>query len=62
MIKKVVKKGSCGGGFHKESDLGYWLTKSPRERIETVEILRRQYGGSTARLQRVVRVVQRTQR
>ncbi|GBE31478.1 hypothetical protein BMS3Bbin05_00379 [bacterium BMS3Bbin05] len=62
MIKKVIKKGSWNDKFPKEADLAYWLTKSPRERIETVEILRRQYYGGTARLQRIVKVVQRTQR
>lgn len=61
MIKKVIKKGNWDDDFHKETDLTYWLTKSPQERIETVEILRRQYDGSTARLQRIARVVQRTQ-
>ena len=60
MIKKVVKKGTFDDSFHKEADLTYWLTKSPQERIETVEILRRQHDGNTARLQRIVKVVQQT--
>ncbi len=62
MIEKVVKKGTLDDRFHKEADLAYWLTKSPQERIEAVEILRRQRDGSTARLQRIARVVQRPQR
>lgn len=62
MIKKVVKKGNWDDGFRREADLAYWLTKSPQECIETVEILRRQYNGSAARLQRIARVIQRTQR
>lgn len=62
MIKKVIKKGDWDDNFHKEADLTYWLIKSPQERVETVEVLRRQYDGSAARLQRVARVVQRTQR
>ena len=62
MIKKVVKKGNCEDGTHKETDLAYWLTKSPQERIETVEILRRQWDGSATRLQRIARVIQHTQR
>ena len=61
MIKKVVKKVNFDDSFHKEADLAYWLTKPPQERIETVEILRRQYDGSAARLQRIVRVVQQAQ-
>lgn len=61
MIKKVIKKGIWDDNSPKGADLTYWLTKSPQERIETVEILRRQYDGSTARLQRIARIVQRTQ-
>ncbi len=62
MIKKFVKKSDLGGDSPEETDLAYWLTKTPQERIEAVEILRRQCDGSTARLQRVVKVVQRAQR
>ena len=62
MIKNVIKKGNWDENLQKEADLTYWLTRSPQERIETVEILRRQYDGSTARLQRIAKVVQRTQR
>jgi len=61
MIKKVIKKGIWDDNFPKEADLTYWLTKSSQERIETVEILRRQYDEGTARLQRIARIVQRTQ-
>lgn len=61
MIKRILKKGNLNGPSHKGIDLAYWLTKSPRERIEAVEILRRQYNGSTARLQRTIGVVQRAQ-
>jgi hypothetical protein len=42
-------------------DLNYWLSKLPRERVEAVEYLRRQFHGSSERLQRVARVVQRSQ-
>lgn len=35
-------------------DLKFWLNKSHEERVSTVEYLRRQYHGSTARLQRVL--------
>ncbi len=40
-------------------DLKYWLRKTPEERVETVDYLRKQLHGSSERLQRVVRVVQR---
>ena len=59
MIKKVVKKVSLNDNSVK-ADLEYWLSKSPEERIEAVEILRRQFYGDTARLQRVVKVIQQT--
>ena len=62
MIKKVIKKGNYDDSFHKDADLAYWLTRPPQECIETVEKLRRQYDGSTARLQRIARVVEQTQR
>ncbi len=62
MIKRVVKKGSLDDSFRKKTNSAYWLTKSVKERIEAVEMLRRQYDGNTARLQRVVRVIQREQR
>jgi len=41
-------------------DLEFWLSKTPEERIATVEFLRKQFGGSTARLQRTARVIQRS--
>lgn len=59
MTKKVLKKTVLNDNFDK-SDLIYWMSKSSRERIEAVEILRRQFYGNTARLQRVVRVIQQT--
>ena len=62
MIEKVVRKHDLSDDFDRKADLEYWLSKSPSERIEAVELLRRQFHGSTARLQRVVRVIQRSQR
>lgn len=57
-MEKVVKISTIHN--HKESikeDLAYWLSKTPEERISTVEILRRQYyDANTTRLQRVARV------
>jgi len=43
------------------NDLAYWLSRTSEERILTVEYLRRQYHGSTARLQRSARVIERKQ-
>jgi hypothetical protein len=41
------------------NDLSWWLSRPPEERIEAVEILRRQYHGNTERLQRVARIIER---
>jgi len=63
MIKKIVKIQRLNE--HKiaslNNDLVYWLSKTPEERILAVEYLRRQYHGSTARLQKSARVIQRAQ-
>ncbi len=59
MISKVVKIKE----IHTErdnSDLEYWLSRSAKDRVSTVDYLRKQYYGTTARLQRVVRVIQQT--
>ena len=60
MIEKVVKVSNIKDKGLILDDLRYWLGKSPEERVATVDYLRRQYHGSTGRLQRVARVVQRT--
>ncbi len=59
--KKVIKIKYLSDKSIVEEDLQYWLKKTPRERIDAVEMLRRQYCGSAERLQRTVRVVQRQQ-
>ena len=61
MIKKIVRRKKLSTSSENE-DLKYWLSKSPQERIEAVEILRKQYDGNTERLQRVVRIIQLPQR
>jgi hypothetical protein len=47
-------------------DLEYWLTKSPAERIDAVEILREQFvrfkGDVQQGLQRVCRVIEQPRR
>jgi hypothetical protein len=59
MIKKVVIIEDLNehkiGSFNR--DLAYWLSRSPEERISAVEYLRKQYHGSTERLQISVRVI-----
>jgi len=61
MIKKVVKVKCLSDYDSKAEDLKFWLDKSPGERVAAVDYLRRLYNGNTGRLQRVARVIQRTQ-
>jgi len=59
MIAKVVKKGVLREFYEVKEDLEYWLSRTPDERVEAVELLRRQYYGNAGRLQRVARVFRR---
>lgn len=53
---------SVVSGFDDTEDKQYWQSKTPQERLQHVELLRRiNYGSkATARLQRVIEVIQRT--
>ncbi len=61
MIKKTVSKENLKD--HRlnsiRKDTAYWKSKTPEERISAVEFLRKQYYGSTARLQRTIKVIKR---
>jgi hypothetical protein len=62
MIRKVVQKHKMDRDFEIRQNIEYWLSRPPEERIEAVEILRRQvYGEDTPRLQRVVRIIKLSQ-
>ena len=61
MIEKVVRKGKLKYFVEVKENLVYWLSKTPDERVAAVEYLRRQYHGSSARLQRSARIIQRSQ-
>ena len=61
MIEKVVRKGNMKDVIEVQENLAYWLSRTPEERVAAVEYLRRQLNGSSARLQRSARVVQRLQ-
>ena len=61
MDKKIVKKMRLGEGSERD-DLAYWKSRPAEERIEAVEMLRKEYYGSSARLQRTVRVIKSSQR
>ena len=59
MIRKVVRKSSLKEHREIEQNLVYWLSRTPEERVEAVEELRRQRHGNTIRLERVARVIER---
>ncbi len=58
MLEKVVRKVRLNQSSIRE-DLAFWLEKAPEERLAAMEQLRKQINGSTARLQRIARVIQR---
>ena len=59
MIQQVINKRKINDSSIKD-DFILWLSKKAEERIAAVEFLRRQYHGSSARLQISVNVIQRT--
>jgi hypothetical protein len=59
MIKKVMTKHAVKNFSSVKEDLAYWLNKTPEDRVDAVEYLRRQLHGSSKRLQRTARVIQR---
>ena len=59
MIEKVVRKADLASFSEPKENLAYWLSRSPSERVEAVEELRRQRHGDSTRLQRVARVIER---
>ena len=60
MIQKVVHKGNLKELSEIRENLAYWLSRTPEERVEAVELLWRERHGNDQRLQRVARVVQRS--
>jgi len=60
MIQKVVTKRTLKDVSAEREDLAYWLTKTPQERVATVDYLRRQQHGSSVRLQRFARIIKQT--
>ena len=52
---KIIKQKDEGG-----KNLAYWLTRSADERVEAVDILRKQFNGSPKRLQRTIRITKQS--
>lgn len=61
MIEKTVNIKNLKNFSEIRENFQYWQTKTAQERISAMEILRRQQIGSTARLQRTVRIIQRAE-
>jgi hypothetical protein len=56
--RTALSVGSLGDQY---TELEYWLTKTPQERMEALEVLRQViygYDPASARLQRVLEVVE----
>jgi hypothetical protein len=62
MIQKVSYKARLSEHNEQKQNLEYWLSRTPEERVEAVEILRRQFYGNLPRLQRVYRIIKRSTR
>ena len=58
-IQKIIVKKNLQESSSIGDDLTYWRSRSPEERVATVDYLRRPYHGNTARVQRSARVIQR---
>ncbi len=60
MIEAVVNKYDLNSISEKKQNLEYWLLQSGEERVSAVDYLRKQVYGDSVRLQRVVKVIQRS--
>lgn len=59
MIEKIITKHSLNDTSSIKKDLVYWLSRPSEERLMAVDKLRQQYYGTSSRLQRVARIIQR---
>ncbi len=59
MVVKEVKKGAQEEFDEIKINLEFWLSRQAHERVEAVEILRRQAHGISEGLQRFARVIER---
>lgn len=62
MIRRIVTRQALGDPRAQIWDRDHWLGRPPAERLAAVDFLRHQVHGSSAGLQRVVRVVERERR
>ncbi len=57
IIEKTVKRLNLTDSTSARSDLAYWLTRPPEDRVAAVDLLRKQDHGGTVRPQRSARVM-----
>jgi hypothetical protein len=57
VIQKIVKKISLNDADLIKSDLEYWLSRTPEERLSAVEILRRQKYGDDLRVDKTICII-----
>jgi len=60
LIQQVVRERNLRDFSEVKENLSYWLSKTPEEHVGAVECLKRALHGSSARLQRSARVIQRS--
>jgi hypothetical protein len=61
-MKMVLRKRPLHDPDAERDDVAYWLSRPLEERIEAVQILRRQFYDCSQRMQKVIRVYQRPAR
>lgn len=61
-LQRVLRITDAASHASGEGARRYWLSRPPAERLAAVEFLRRQHDGTGARLQRVLRLVDRPRR
>jgi hypothetical protein len=59
MDRKKVRIFRKGDIDQTKKDLAFWLSKTPQERIEAVELLSKQRFGEVSEMKKVVRVYKR---
>jgi hypothetical protein len=62
MIKAIVSKKDLNNYSEIQENRVYWLKQTPESRVHTVDYIRKKQHGSSERLQRSVRIIQRSSR
>ena len=60
MIRRIVERHSLKDHNEIKQNLQYWMSRPAGERLAAIDLIRRQIYGDAQRLQRTVRVIQRS--